>query len=329
MGAEELELHSLDGLGPATRQKLTEAGICTILDLVVRGPSDISDVVGVDLNRAAELCNKARTKLVEMERLDRDFVPASEIYAKRMAIDRISTGSANLDELLGGGVETQAVTEFYGEFGSGKTQICHTMCVTVQLGKEAGGLQSSAIYLDTENTFRPERIYSIAESRGLDPHEALQRIIVAKAYNSAHQEIITSELGRVVEKEKAKLIIIDSAVAHYRAEFLGRATLSERQQRLNKFMHLILRIAEAHNTAVVVTNQVQSAPDVFFGDPIKPTGGNVVAHTSTYRIYLRKAGKNRIARMVDSPCHPEREMVFALGQRGIDNPSEETSSNRE
>ena len=156
----------------------------------------------------------------------------------------------------------------------------------------------------------------------------LQRITVAKAYNSAHQELVVSELGNIIRKNNVKLVVVDSAVAHYRAEFLGRGTLAERQQRLNRFMHLLLRIAEVHNVAVVATNQVQAAPDVYFGDPSRPTGGHVVAHTSTYRIYLRKAGKNRIARMMDSPYHPERDTVFILNERGVDDPPEEPAPKR-
>ncbi|MHB1867481.1 MAG: DNA repair and recombination protein RadA, partial [Nitrososphaerales archaeon] len=150
-------------------------------------------------------------------------------------------------------------------------------------------------------------------------------IIVAKAFNSSHQELIVGELGAQVRNFGVRLIVVDSAVAHYRAEFLGRGTLSDRQQRLNRFMHSLVRTAEVYNLAVVVTNQVQSSPDTFFGDPTKATGGHVVAHTSTYRIYVRKSGKNRVARMVDSPYHAEREIVFVLNEKGIDDPPEENS----
>jgi DNA repair protein RadA len=205
------------------------------------------------------------------------------------------------------------------------SQICHTLCVMVQGSKGEGGLEGGAVYIDTEGTFRPERIAEIAEARGMDSEKVLSRITVARAYNSAHQELIVKELGKVIEPNKVKLVILDSAVAHYRAEFLGRGTLSERQQRLNRFMHQLLRTAEIYNVAVVVTNQVQAAPDSFFGDPTRPTGGHVVAHTSTYRIYLRKAAKNRIARMVDSPYHPERDAVFCLDDKGVDDPAEEST----
>ena len=197
--------------------------------MAVRSPTEIADRLGSDLARATEFANKARIKLVEMGLLEKDFVPASEIYKRRQAIERLSTGANSLDDLLGGGIETQAVTEFYGEFGSGKTQICHTACIMVQQPKDKGGLDAGAIYVDTENTFRPERIVSIAKARDLDPDKVLERIIVAKAYNSSHQELIVGELGRILDKEHIKLIIIDSAVAHYRSEFLGRGTLAPRQ----------------------------------------------------------------------------------------------------
>jgi DNA repair protein RadA len=315
----ELELESLEGVGAVTRQKLEEAGIYSLKELAVSSPVEVAETLGWEVGRAAELINSARKKLAELGLLEADFVKASEVYKRRLSIERISTGSKALDELLGGGIETQAVTEFYGEYGTGKTQICHTLAVMVQLPKEEGGLQAGALYVDTENTFRPERVASIAEARGLDAQKVLDRIIVARTYNSAHQEFIVKQAGKVLSEQNIRLLVVDSAVSHYRAEFVGRATLAERQQLLNRFMHLLLRTAEVYNVAVVVTNQVQAAPDVFFGDPTRPTGGHVLGHTSTYRIYLRKGAKgSRIARMVDSPYHPEREAAFILSERGIE-----------
>ncbi len=323
-----LEVEELEGIGPAMKAKLNTAGIVTVADLASKSPTEVADAIGSDIQRATEICEKAREKLVEMNYLGENFVSATEIYKRRKAIDRISTGSRNLDDLFAGGIETQAVTEFYGEFGSGKTQICHTLCVMVQQPLELGGLRGNVVYIDTENTFRPERIVGIAEARGCDPQVILDGIIVAKAYNSSHQELIMSELGKQVREHEVKLVIVDSAVAHYRAEFLGRGTLSERQQRLNKFMHALVRAAEIYNIAIVATNQVLSTPDTFFGDPTRATGGHVVAHTSTYRVYIRKTGKNRVARMVDSPYHAEREVVFILDEKGVDDPPEEGSSRR-
>lgn len=325
--SEDLELDNIEGVGPVTKQKLLEAGIHTIMDLLVRGPMGVSDATGLDVDKATSICNRARTKLVELGRLEKDFVTATEIYKKRLSIERISTGTTSLDDLFGGGIETQAITEIYGEYGTGKTQICHTLCVMVQMPKNKGGLEAGAIYIDTEGTFRPERIYTIAETRDLDPNEALENVVVAKAYNSAHQELIMEDVGSIIDKTGAKLLIVDSAVAHYRAEFLGRGTLASRQQRLNKFMHLLLRIAETYNVAAIATNQIQASPDTYFGDPFRPTGGHVVAHTSTYRVYLKRSGKNRIARMVDSPYHAEREVIFHLTEKGVED-AEEASSRK-
>ncbi len=318
--AGRLALSNIEEIGPATEKRLNEAGFRSIRDLLVRGPVDVAEVTGMEIDKSAEICNKARMMLEELGIIDKSFVTATSLFSKRR--DRISSGSNSFDDLLGGGLETKAVTEVYGEFGTGKTQLCHTLCVMVQQDTLAGGLDAKALYIDTENTFRPERIVSISDTRGIDPRKSLENIIVAKAFNSAHQELIIQEAGSVIEDNHVKLILVDSAVAHYRAEFLGRATLSERQQRLNKFMHILVRIAETYDLAVLVTNQIQASPDAYFGDTARPTGGNVVAHTSTYRIYLKRSGKNRIARMVDSPYHAEREIVFTLTERGISDVTE-------
>jgi DNA repair protein RadA len=320
--SSSLALDTIEEIGPATKNRLEEAGFKSIKDLVVRGPVEISETTGMEMDKSIYLCNKARVRLEEVGIIDKSFITATKLYNKRKKEERIPTGSKNLDDLLEGGIETRAVTEIYGEYGTGKTQICHTLCLLVQQKKSKEWINSKALYIDTENTFRPERIVSIALSRNLDPDKALENIIIAKAYNSAHQELIVEQTGPIIDTNKVKLLIVDSAVAHYRAEFLGRATLSDRQQRLNKFMHMLLRIAETYNVAVLATNQIQSSPDAIFGDAFKPTGGHVVAHTSTYRIYLKRSGKNRIARMVDSPYHPEREVLFTLAEQGLSDPDE-------
>ena len=319
---EDLRLDSLAGVGPVTTKKLADAGVHNIMDLIVRGPVEISDITGMEKDTAEKIVNKAREHLVEGGLISKDFVSASEIYKRRQDIGKITTGTNCLDTLFDGGIETQALTEVYGEFGCGKTQLCLTMCVQVQKSKEEGGLEGGVIYIDTENTFRPERIVSIANANGMDPQKVLDNIIVARAYNSAHQTLILEEVGPLIEENNIKLIIADSAVGLFRAEYLGRGTLSNRQQKLNHFVHLLSRIAETYNCAAIATNQVMASPDVFFGDPTRPIGGNVVAHTSTYRIYFKKSGKKRIARMVDSPHHPEEEVIFALGEAGVIDPEE-------
>ena len=320
---EDLRLDSLEGVGPVTTRKLSDAGIHNIMDLIVRGPVEISEITGMEKDTAEKIVNKARQQLVEEGLIAKDFVSATDIYKRRQDIGKITTGTNCIDTLLDGGIETQALTEVYGEFGCGKTQFCHTMCVMVQKSKDEGGLNGSVLYIDTENTFRPERIVSIAKANEMDPEKVLDNIIVARAYNSAHQTLILEECGPVVEENNIKLIIADSAVGLFRAEYLGRGTLSTRQQKLNHFVHLLVRIAETYNCAAIATNQVMASPDVFFGDPTRPIGGNVVAHTSTYRIYFKKSGKKRIARMVDSPHHPEEEVIFALSEAGVVDPDEE------
>lgn len=302
------EIDTLNDIGPATKTSLKEAGFRSIKDLVIRGPTDIAEATGIAIEKCTLLCNRAREILEEIGVLDKPFTTANEIYHKRKSEYRISTGSKNLDELLDGGIETRAITELYGEYGTGKTQVCHTLCVTVQQSKAEDNI-SRALYIDTENTFRPERIASIASARKIDPSVALENVIVAKAYNSSHQEVIIQESPNVINLHNIKIMIVDSIVSHYRAEYLGRSVLSERQQRINRLLHILLRIAETCKIAVVITNQIQSSPDAIFGDPNKATGGNVMAHTSTYRLYLKKAGKNRIARMVDSPYHSERDTI--------------------
>ena len=319
---EDLRLDSLEGVGPVTTRKLSDAGVHNVMDLIVRGPVDIASITGMEKDTAEKIVNKARQHLVEGGLIAKDFVSASEIYKHRQSIGKITTGTNCLDTLFDGGVETQALTEVYGEFGCGKTQFAHTMSVMVQKSKEEGGLEGSVLYIDTENTFRPERIVSIAKIHDMDPEKVLDNIIVARAYNSAHQVLILEEAGQIIEENNVKLIVADSAVGLFRAEYLGRGTLSVRQQKLNHFVHLLSRIAETYNCAAIATNQVMASPDVFFGDPTRPIGGNVVAHTSTYRIYFKKSGKKRIARMVDSPHHPEEEVIFALGEAGVIDPED-------
>jgi len=235
-----------------------------------------------------------------------------------------------LDELLGGGLETQTITEFYGEYGSGKSQTCHQLCVNVQLPPERGGLGGAALYIDTENTFRTERIIQMAQHLGLNPDEVVKNIIFAEAYTSDHQMFLVENADKVVKENGIRLIIVDSLTAHFRSEYLGREMLAERQQKLNKHLHKLIRLARAFNAVAVVTNQVMAKPDVFFGDAVHPVGGHIVAHTSHTRVFLRKAahGPVRIARLVSSPYLPEGEGVFKVTENGIEDATEEDKPRR-
>ncbi|HEU5120065.1 MAG TPA: DNA repair and recombination protein RadA [Candidatus Nitrosocosmicus sp.] len=325
---DDLDIQDIPGIGPTTAKKLRDAGILTVMDLAVASSEELSVEINSSKESAAAFIIAAQQLLRDSNLLDKEFVTADVALEKRKSMLRCTTGSKALDKLLLGGIETQAVTEFYGEFGSGKSQICHTLCVTACQPVENGGFGSGSIYIDTEGTFRPERIDQIAISRGLDPTSVLKSIAVCKVYNSSHLELIIKDLGKYINDFKARLVIIDSIISLHRAEFAGRGTLADRQQRLNSMLHKIIRLAEIYNISVVITNQVQSSPDTFFGDPTKAAGGNVLGHASTYRIYLRKSGENRTAKMIDSPYHPYSDTKFTVTERGVDDLEEETSSKR-
>ena len=319
----ELEIQDIEGIGPTTARKLKEAGIVSVMDLAVTSADELAVEINASKESAAAFIIAAQKLLRDSNVLEKEFITADVALEKRRSMLRCSTGSGALDDLLLGGIETQAVTEFYGEFGSGKSQICHTVCATARQPVESGGLDANTIYIDTEGTFRPERVQEIARSRGYDSTQILKSIAVCKVYNSSHLELIIKNLGKYVDDFKAKLVVIDSVISLHRAEFAGRGTLADRQQRLNSMLHKIIRLAEIYNIAVVITNQVQSSPDTFFGDPTKAAGGNVLGHASTYRIYLRKSGENRIAKMIDSPYHPYSDVRFTVNERGSDDIEEE------
>jgi DNA repair protein RadA len=320
----ELEIQDIEGIGPTTARKLKEAGIVSVMDLAVTSADELAVEINASKESAAAFIIAAQKLLRDSNVLEKEFITADAALEKRRSMLRCSTGSGALDDLLLGGIETQAVTEFYGEFGSGKSQICHTLCATARQPVESGGLDANTIYIDTEGTFRPERVQEIARSRGYDSTRILKSIAVCKVYNSSHLELIIKNLGKYVDDFKAKLVVIDSVISLHRAEFAGRGTLADRQQRLNSMLHKIIRLSEIYNIAVVITNQVQSSPDTFFGDPTKAAGGNVLGHASTYRIYLRKSGENRIAKMIDSPYHPYSDVRFTVNERGSDDIEEES-----
>jgi DNA repair protein RadA len=323
-----LELEEVEGIGSTTAKKLKEAGIVSVMDLAVTSAEQLAADVNSSKDSAAAFIMAAQKLLRESNILEKEFVTADSVLEKRNSMLRCSTGSKSLDELLLGGIETQAVTEFYGEFGSGKSQICHTLCAMSSRPLSEKGLDGKVIYIDTEGTFRPERIQQIAESRGFVSLEVLKNTTVCKVYNSSHLELIIKDLGKYIDEFNAKLIVIDSIISLHRAEFLGRGTLADRQQRLNSILHKLVRIAEIFNVAVVITNQVQTSPDTFFGDPTKAAGGNVIGHTSTYRIYLRKSGENRIAKMIDSPYHPYSDTRFTVNERGVDDLQNSTAGEK-
>ena len=306
-------IEDLAGVGPKVADALKKAGYDDLMALATASPAD--------LGAAAELGDGTAAKIIEAARatLEIGFESGLSALAKRQAIGKITTNSKTLDTLLGGGVETQAITEFYGAFGSSKTQLAHQLAVNVQLPKEKGGLAGNVLFIDSENTFRPERIAQIATAAGLDPKQTLLNIHVARAYNSDHQILLLEKCRELIKENNIRIIIIDSLTSHFRADYTGRGTLADRQQKLNKHLHMLQRLGDTYNCAVYVTNQVMARPDLLFGDPTTPIGGHILAHQATYRVYVRKSkGEKRIARLMDSPSLPDGEAVFRVTEKGIE-----------
>jgi len=249
------------------------------------------------------------------------FTTATELNNKRQNIIKLTTGSKELDKLLGGGVESDSITEIFGEFRTGKTQLCHTMCVACQLPVELGGGAGKAMYIDTEGTFRPEKIGPIAERFGLNAPDVLDNISTARAMNSDHQEQLLVQAAAMMAESRYALVVVDSCTALFRTDFSGRGELSARQMKLAQFLRALTRIAAEFNVAVVITNQVVAQVDgaaMFTADPKKPIGGNIIAHASTTRLYLRKGrGETRICKVYDSPSLPENEATFGIYNDGI------------
>lgn len=233
----------------------------------------------------------------------------------------ISTGSNDLDTLLGGGIETGSLTELFGEFRTGKTQLCHTLCVTAQRPLDQGGAEGRVIYVDTEGTFRPQKLVAIAERFQMNPEEVLDNIICARAHNSEQQLELLSDAAALMSESRFALLVVDSATALYRTDYSGRGELSERQMHLAQFLRQLTRLAEEFGIAVVITNQVVANPDgmSFAKDATKPIGGNIIAHASTTRLRFKKGrGENRVCQVYDSPTLPEAECTFSVGAAGVE-----------
>ncbi|MCW4034121.1 MAG: DNA repair and recombination protein RadA [Candidatus Bathyarchaeota archaeon] len=313
-------LEDLD-IGATIAKKLRELGFNTVESLAMATTKELEEA-GLSRKKGQELIRQARSCM------PLPFIRGDELVKMRETVRRLTTGSSMLDKLLGGGIESQSITEFYGEYGSGKSQICHQLCVNAQLPPEQGGLGGAALYIDTENTFRTERIFQMAENVGIDPKEAVKNIIFAEAYTSDHQMFLLENADKVIKENNIRLIIVDSLTSHFRSEYLGREMLAERQQKLNKHLHMLIRLARAFNAVAVVTNQVMAKPDVFFGNGIHPVGGHIVAHTSHTRVFLRKSARGpvRIARLVSSPHLAEGEAIFMVSEQGIQNVSNEENT---
>ncbi|MDY6775493.1 MAG: DNA repair and recombination protein RadA [Halobacteria archaeon] len=336
------ELEELSGVGSKTADKLIDAGFNTVKSIAVADPGEISEKTSIGDSTASKIINSARDE-AEIG----GFETGSQVFERRKDISKLGTLVPEIDDLLGNGIETQSITEIYGEFGSGKSQFTHQLSVNVQLPEEHGGLEGSTVFIDTEDTFRPERISQmvkglddeiledVLEREGIegdvDDEDALDELVdifldnihVAKAFNSDHQILLAEKAQEIGDEKKetdkpVRLLAVDSLTAHFRAEYVGRGNLADRQQKLNKHMHDILRFADLYNSAAVVTNQVQSNPDAYFGDPTKPVGGNILGHTSTFRVYIKKSKDNkRIIKLVDAPNLPNGEGILRIKEEGL------------
>ena len=308
--------HTLDdipGVGDATLSKLRKAGITSVRALALYSPTKLAEEGGIGEKTAKKLVKTAQ----DIEKMG--FESADILWEKRKDLKQLTTGSKNLDDLLAGGLETGALTELFGEYRTGKTQLAHQLCVNVQLPYEEGGLEGGALYIDTEGTFRPERIIQMSEAKDLDYNTILKNITIGRAYNSDHQILLVKEAPKIIDEKNIKLIIVDSIISHFRSEYVGRGTLATRQQLLNKHIHDLLRLTETYEElAALFTNQVSSKPDVFYGNPTTHTGGNIIAHGATIRIYLRKGkGEQRVAKVIDAPHLPEEDTTFSITEAGI------------
>eukprot|EP00005_Dracoamoeba_jomungandri_P003077 CAMPEP_0174260608 /NCGR_PEP_ID=MMETSP0439-20130205/10068_1 /TAXON_ID=0 /ORGANISM="Stereomyxa ramosa, Strain Chinc5" /LENGTH=340 /DNA_ID=CAMNT_0015344887 /DNA_START=46 /DNA_END=1068 /DNA_ORIENTATION=+ len=308
------------GISAADVKKLMGAGLYTVEAVAYSTKKDLCKIKGISDGKADKILGEA-AKLVPM-----GFTTAAEFGKTRAEIIQITTGSKELDKLLEDGIETGSITEIFGEFRTGKTQLCHQLCVTCQLPLDNGGGEGKALYIDTEGTFRPHRLKQIAERYGLNGDDVLDNVAYARAYNSDHQSKLLLQASAMMAESRYALLIVDSATALYRTDYHGRGELSARQMHLARFLRTLQRLADEFGVAVVITNQVVACVDgasMFVSDPKKPIGGNIIAHASTTRLYLRKGrGETRICKIYDSPSLPESEAVFAINADGIGDPKD-------
>ncbi|KAK8850566.1 DNA repair protein RAD51 [Kwoniella newhampshirensis] len=308
------------GISAQDTKKLADAGYHTVEAVAFTPKKTLCTIKGISEQKADKILMEA-CKMVPM-----GFTTATEIHSRRSELVHITTGSTGLDTILGGGIETGAITELYGEFRTGKSQICHTLAVTCQLPVSMGGGEGKCLYIDTEGTFRPVRMLAVAERFGLNGEEVLDNIAYARAYNADHQLQLLVQASAMMAESRFSLLIVDSCTSLYRTDFSGRGELSARQMHLAKFLRTLMRLADEFGVAVVVTNQVVAQVDggqFAVADAKKPIGGNIMAHASTTRLNLRKGrGTSRVCKIVDSPCLPEAEAIFAINANGIGDPEE-------
>jgi len=382
--ALDFNLEDIEGIGATRIKKLNDAGIYKAQDLIVKGARELAEILQMHTDQTSKMVEGARRFLLSKDVIGKSQLTGRELLNYRTKkIQFLETGASNLDEALGGGYESGVITELYGEDGSGKTQLCMLACIMAQLpyrkkcfkcGEEGGqdmdrcpkcevktfsvgglskeGKPCRVIYMDTENSFRPERIIEMVIERELiqtkeqtameikrgEKKEALNEdewnkavafldnITILKPSGAGHQIMIGQELGSIIEggeeQEKAKMLVVDSIMSTFRLEYAGRGNLSDRQVALSPHIKHLSRTSEIYNIVVLITNQVLKDPSAgSYADPTKAIGGMTLAHTSTHRIYLKKSGSKGkiIAILVDSPNNAKTEGILMLTKQGITN----------
>jgi DNA repair protein RadA len=306
------EIEDLPGIGETTAEKLRSLGKDTLDKIAVLTPHELSEISGVGLEAAKKAVQAAK------ESTTINYETGEAVMARRKEIGKITTGAKDLDSLIGGGVETESITETYGRFASGKSQLGFQLIVNVHLPRDKGGLDGAALVIDTEGTFRPERIEQISKAAGLDPKKVLEETIVVRAITTEQQILTIERAEKLIVEKNIKLIVVDSLMALFRSEFVGRGALNERQGKVNQHLHKLQMLADKYKLAIYITNQVMDNPGILFGDPTTPIGGNILAHAATTRLYLKKSKEEkRIVRLVDSPEMPEGECVMKITPNGI------------
>ena len=308
------DLNQVKGINARQIKLLQENGISTAEALAMSPHSTVASIDGLGDKTAKKLIWNARNALGMTE-----FTPAAKIDDN---VEYFTTGSSELNRILGGGFQTGKITEVYGPFKSGKTALAHTIAVTIQLPEKKGGLNGSVAYVDTENTFSKEKIKRIAKRFGLDSKDVLSKIFHARIYSSDHQTQMIQKAEALCKTRAVRLLVIDSLLALLRAEYVGIGKLAPRQAVLNNMIHGLSRIAETYNCAVLVTNQVATRMmGMFSGNDA--IGGNIVAHGCHFRVMFKTKGFSsnnslkRRAVIVDAPDLPPEECEFFITGAGI------------
>jgi DNA repair protein RadA len=306
------EFLAIKGVGKTAAEKIWDAQYFSLMDVAAASLGDFMERTGMTKSSAEKVISGARALVdIGKSRLASDML-------KEEDPSRLSTGSKMVDELLGGGYPLKLITEIFGENGTGKSQCCLTASVLATQPKKDGGLDGHVVYIDTEGTFKAHRVKEIAETRGLNWEDVLSKIHVLRPMTTSHQLLMMDEVRKIGAEVPVKLVVCDSLMGHFRAEFVGRGVLAERQQLISKHLAEIKSFITTNDAVGIITSQVSANPGLLFGDPNQAIGGNVVGHAVAYRVKIRK-GKNgtRVFRLIKAPDLPESEAVALLTEKGI------------